>query len=349
MARHVRIGNVTIGEDQPCYFIAEAGVNHNGDPAIARRLIEAAAAAKANAVKFQKRTVGDILVRAALEKPYASPTALADTYGAHREKLELDEDTYRELYKHALDHGIAFLASGWDKAAVDFLDHLGVPAFKVASADLTNLPLLDHIARKGKPVILSTGMSSIDEVDDAVDTISAHTRDLILLHCVSAYPCDNDKCNIRGIEMLRNRYHLLVGYSGHERGVAVTVAARALGAVVIERHFTLDRAMRGPDHAASLEVQGLQRVIHYIRSVEQAMGTGEKSILPEEVPIRQRLAKSIASTVHISKGSTITGAMLTVRGPGTGLKPKHLSQIVGKVAQADIEEDTLLPQEALRW
>lgn len=343
------IGSTPVGDGLPCYLIAEAGVNHNGDPEIARALIDRAAEVKASAVKFQKRTIPEILVRSALEKPYLSSTALGPTYGEHREKLELSEAVYYKLFAAAAERGIHFLASGWDKTAVDFLDSLGVPAFKAASADVTNLPLLEHIARKSKPVILSTGMSSVEEIDEAVETVLAHNENLILLHCVSTYPSPNDSINLRVMETLRRRYNLPIGYSGHERGIAISVAARALGAVVIERHFTLDRAMRGPDHAASLEVAGLQKLVQYVRTVEQALGSAEKGIQSDEAPMRNKLAKSVASAARIPAGAVISAAMLTIKGPGDGLKPKYLRALIGKIAQQDIEADTLIPPEALHW
>lgn len=350
MSKTIYIGDRAVGEGQPCFIVAEAGVNHNGDPDLAKKLIVSAKDCGADAVKFQKRTVDDILIKEALEKPYESPTALAATYGEHRKKLELSEDVWRELRGFAKEQQITFFASAWDKKSADFLNELGIPVFKIASADLTNLPLVEHIAEKKKPVIMSTGMSTIDEIDEAVETVLAKNKDLILMHTVSDYPCAEDKVNLRMIEVLRKRYGLPVGYSGHETGIAIPVAARALGAVVIEKHFTLDRAMRGPDHAASLEPEGLRRVVKYIRvAVDPAMGDGTKTITENELKSRAKLAKSVASKIRIPKGTVITAEMLTIKGPGTGLKPKHLNEIIGKTAQIDILEDTLIPKEASDW
>ena len=350
MGRTIYIGGQPVGEGHPCFIVAEAGVNHNGDKELAKKLIESAKDCGADAVKFQKRTVEDILIKEALEKTYDSPTALAPTYGEHRKKLELSEDIWRELRDFAKEKNIIFFASAWDKKSADFLDELGVPVFKIASADLTNLPLLEHIAQKKKPMIMSTGMSTLEEVDEAVETVLLYNKDLILMHTVSDYPCTEDKVNLRMIDVLRKRYNLPVGYSGHETGIAIPVAACALGAVVVEKHFTLDRATRGPDHAASLEPEGLRRVVKYIRvAVEPAMGDGVKKITENELKSRAKLAKSIASKVLIPKGTVITANMLTVKGPGTALKPKHLKELVGKTAQSDVLEDTLIPTEALDW
>lgn len=350
MSKTIHIGARPVGDDHPCFIIAEAGVNHNGDVEIAKRLITGATECGADAVKFQKRTVEDILIRSALERPYDSPTALAATYGEHRKKLELSEDAWHDLKKFAQEKNIIFFASAWDPKSADFLETLSVPVYKVASADLTNLPLLEHIAGKGKPVIMSTGMSTLEEIDEAVETVLAHNKELILMHTVSDYPCPDNRVNLKMIPALKSRYGLPVGYSGHETGVAMSVAARTLGACVIEKHFTLDRAWRGPDHAASLEPEGLRRVVKYVRTaIEPAFGDGVKKITDEELKSRAKLAKSVAARVAIPKGTVITANMLAVKGPGTGLKPKHLKDLVGKTAQMDIFEDTLVPTEALEW
>jgi sialic acid synthase SpsE len=345
----VEIGGRLVGEGQPCFMIAEAGVNHNGEVALAHRLIDVAVRAGADAVKFQKRSVADILVRAALEAPYVKPSSLGPTYGEHRERLELSEEAYRELVDHCRKDGITFLASAWDPRSADFIDELGTPAFKIASADVTNLPLIDHIARKGKPVLLSTGMSDMEEIADAVTTVRRHHDRLVLLQCTSSYPCDNADVNLRAMETLRRAFDVPVGYSGHERGLAPTEAAVALGAGVVERHFTLDRTLPGPDHAASLEPRGLELLVRNIRNVEAALGSAEKRPVPAERAVRDRLAKSVAAARPIRAGSVISAADLTVKGPGTGISPRFLHRVIGRVAEKDVPEDTLVPLEALSW
>lgn len=345
----IRIGDRLIGEGQPCYLVAEAGVNHNGDPALARRLVEVAARAGADAVKFQKRSVRDILIRAALEAPYVKPNSLGATYGEHRERLELPEEAYRELADLCRKQNLTLLVSPWDPGSADFVDELGVPAFKIASADVTNLPLVDHVARKGKPIIMSTGMSDMDEIADAVAAVRRHHDQLVLLQCTSAYPSDNADLNLRAIETLRRAFGAPVGYSGHERGLAPTEAAVALGACVVERHFTLDRTLPGPDHAASLEPRGLELLIRNVRNIEAALGSPDKRLLPSERPVRERLAKSVAAARDIPAGTRIAAEHLTVKGPGTGISPRHLGRLVGVVARRDVEADTLLPAEALEW
>jgi sialic acid synthase SpsE len=345
----IEIAGRLVGEGQPCYIIAEAGVNHNGDPLLAKKLIDIAADAGADAVKFQKRTPSEILTAAALARPYTVPTSLGATYGEHRERLELSADDFRMLLAHAEARGITLLASAWDNTSVDFLDALGIPAYKVASADCSNLPLIDYTARKGKPMLLSTGMSDLAEVDEAVETARRHTDQIVLFQCTSTYPADNDQLNLRVILTYKARYGCVVGYSGHERGLAPTEAAVAIGASVIERHFTIDRTMIGPDHAASLEPMGLQRLVRNIRNIEKALGSPEKRIIEAERPVRDRLAKSVVARNDIPAGTTITAEMLTVKGPGTGLKPRNLQMLVGVVAESMIPGDTLVPTEALKW
>jgi N-acetylneuraminate synthase/sialic acid synthase len=345
----IRIGERLVGDGQPCFVIAEAGVNHNGDTAIARRLVSVAAAAGADAVKFQKRSVGDILVRSALDVAYTSPNALGDTYRAHRDRLELSADAYWDIAEQCRKDGITLLASAWDPRSADFVEELGVPAFKIASADLTNLPLIDHTARKRRPIILSTGMSDLDEVRDAVAAVRRHHDQLVLLQCTSAYPAEYTELNLRTMALLRQEFDCLVGYSGHERGLATTYAAVALGACVVERHFTLDRTMRGPDHAASLEPRGLELLVRDIHHVDASLGVADKRVLPSEAPVRARLAKSVAAARDIPAGRVLGRDDLTVKGPGTGISPRFLERLVGVTARQAVAADTLLPTEALQW
>jgi sialic acid synthase SpsE len=329
--------------------VAEAGVNHNGRLDLAKRLVEAAVDAGADAVKFQKRTVDDLLIAAALDRPYDSPTALGATYREHRERLELSDQAFRELTAFARQARISLFASVWDARSADFVDTLGVPAFKIASADVTNLPLLEHVARKQKPIIMSTGMSTLEEIADAVATVRGHHDRLVLLQCTSIYPCRTDELHLRAIETLRRTFHAPVGYSGHDHGLAPTAAAVALGAVLVERHLTLDRTMRGPDHAASLEPRDFRVLVRNIREIEAALGSPEKRILDGEWPSRHRLAKSVAAACAIPAGTTIRIEMLTVKGPGTGISPRFLARLVGVVSRRDIAVDTLIPPEALQW
>lgn len=347
----IRIRDRVIGGNAPCFVVAEAGINHNGDVNIALKLIDEAKKVGADSIKFQKRTVRKILTKQAFEKPYLGPNSYGQTYGEHRLRLELSESDWRRIFEHSRAAGILCFASAWDEDSVDFLEEFDVPMFKIGSPDLTNIPLLRYVASKHKPVILSTGMSTTEEIDEAVHEILEINPQLIVMHCVSAYPFDADLANLRMIEVLRMRYpDLVIGYSGHEKsGIVVSLGAVALGAKVIERHFTLDRHMKGSDHVASLEPHGLAELIEDIRKIEPALGDGMKQVYPEELPIREKLGKSVTAARPIKKGNVITHEMLTMKSPGTGLTGKYIDQLIGRVAGVDIAEDGQFPIEALEW
>jgi sialic acid synthase SpsE len=343
----IAIGDRLVGDEHPTLIIAEAGVNHQGDPVLARRLIDIAVAAGADAVKFQKRNVDRILTREGLDAPYVNDHSFGRTYGEHRRRLELSEDVYWDLKRYADSKRILFLASAWDEESADFLEKLDVAAFKIASADLTNHPLIEHVARKGRPVILSTGMATLAEVDAAVDIIRRQHDAVAVLQCTSTYPAAFCDLHLRVIPMYRERYRCVVGYSGHELGIAIPPVAVALGARIVERHFTIDRTLRGRDHAASLEPEGLRKLVRDIRHVEEAMGEPRKVLAPGEFEVRQRLAKSLVTAVAVAKGERIERAMLTTKGPGTGISPARIYEVVGRRAARDLPPDVILREEDL--
>jgi N-acetylneuraminate synthase len=283
----VRIGNRDVGDGQPCYVIAEIGINHNGDVSTAKRLISVASAAGCDAVKFQKRTIDVVYKPEELAKPRESP--FGETNGHLKRGLEFGREQYCEIDRFAKDCQMAWFASCWDESSVDFIDQFNPPCYKIASASLTDDNLLRRTRATGKPIILSTGMSTIDQIDHAVDVLGK--EDLILLHTCSTYPSQYEELNLRVIPMLRERYGVPVGYSGHETGLASSVAAAAMGACIMERHITLDRAMWGSDQAASLEPNGINRLVRDIRLVETSMGDGIKRVVPSEVPIMQKLRR----------------------------------------------------------
>ena len=347
--KKIRIDDKLIGENEPVFIIAEAGINHQGDFEIAKKLIDVAVMAGADAVKFQKRKIDRILTKEGLSKSYINENSFGPTYGEHKQALELSEGHFRKLKNYCGDKKIIFLASAWDEESADFLEELNIPIYKIASADLTNLPLLEHIAKKGKPIILSTGMSNIAEIKKAVETITKFNNDLILLQCTSTYPCKFKEINLKVIEHLTKIFNVPVGYSGHEPGIAIPVAAVAMGACVIERHFTLDRTMKGGDHAASLEPIGLQKLVRDIRHVEEALGSGNKRVLESEIPIRQKLAKSLVSKMFIPKGTIITKDMLTTKGPGTGISPSEIIKVIGRCTIKDIKEDIVINYSDIEW
>lgn len=345
--KRVKVGDRYIGEGEPVFIIAEIGLNHNGSAELARRLIDVAVNAGCDAVKFQKRSPRAMLTREFYESPYTNGGhSFGPTYGAHREALELSEDVYRQLKEYCDRRGILFFASAWDEGSADFLARLDVPLFKIGSPDLTNLPLCEHIAKMGKPIILSTGMSEMREVERAVETILRFNDQLILMHCVSIYPTPVEHVNLGCMRDLAERFGLPVGYSGHEHGIAIPVAAVAMGACAIEKHITLCRVLRGGDHKFSLEPDEVHALVRSIRAVEQALPSREKTVHPLELPARQKLAKSLTSAVRIPRGTVITREMLCCKSPGTGIPPTQIDQVVGRIALADIEEDcTIFPEQ----
>ncbi len=283
----VRIGNKWVGEGYPCYIIAEIGINHNGDIDLARRLISVAVAAGCDAVKFQKRTIDVVYTPEELAKPRENP--FGPTNGDLKRGLEFGYDDYRLLARYCREVKMPWFASCWDEGAVDFIDQFDPPCYKIASASLTDDGLLRHTRAKGKPIILSTGMSTIEEIDHAVEVLGR--EELLLLHACSAYPAHYPELNLRAIPTLRNRYQLPVGYSGHETGLPSTVASVALGACCIERHITLDRAMWGSDQAASLEPNGISKVVSYVRIVENSLGDGVKRVVEREHEVIKKLRR----------------------------------------------------------
>jgi N-acetylneuraminate synthase len=283
----VLLGDRPVGDGQPCYVLAEIGINHNGDVQIAQKLIDVAAFAGCEGVKFQKRTVDVVYTSEELAKPRESP--FGETNGDLKRALELGQAEYEQIDEYAKSKPIAWTASPWDEASVDFIDAFDPPFYKIASASLTDDALLCHIRSKGKPIVLSTGMSTLEQIDHAVEVLGK--QDLVLLHCCSSYPSQYTELNLRAIPALRERYGVPIGYSGHETGIPSSVAAATLGACIVERHVTLDRSLWGSDHAASLEPNGIMRVVRDIRLVELALGDGVKSVLPSEIPIMQKLRR----------------------------------------------------------
>jgi N-acetylneuraminate synthase len=283
----VNIAGRPVGPGQPCFVVAEIGINHNGDVDLARRLVDAAALAGADAVKFQKRTVDVVYSAEELGRPRESP--FGETNGDLKRGLEFGEDDYRQIDAHCRERGIAWFASAWDEGSVDFIEAFDPPCWKIASASLTDDELLRHHRATGRPVVLSTGMSTVEQIDHAVEVLGKD--DLVLLHTTSTYPSQIDELNLAVIATLRDRYDVPSGYSGHEVGLAPSVAAAAIGAVMVERHLTLDRASWGSDQSASVEPQGFARMVRDIRTVEAAMGDGVKAVYESERPIIEKLRR----------------------------------------------------------
>jgi N-acetylneuraminate synthase len=283
----IQIGKSTVGSGHPCYIIAEIGINHNGDVDLAKRLISIAVAAGCNAVKFQKRTIEIVYSAEELARPRESP--FGTTNGDLKYGLEFDYDDFAELDRYCNEVKIPWFASCWDEPSVDLINRFDVPCYKIASASLTDDNLLRHTRATGKPILLSTGMSTIDEIDHAVEVLGKDN--LAILHASSTYPAYYEELNLLAIRTLEDRYGVPVGYSGHESGLPSSVAAVALGACIVERHITTDRAMWGSDHAASLEPNGITKLVSYIRVTERALGDGVKRVLEREKPILKKLRR----------------------------------------------------------
>jgi len=283
----VKVGSKLLGEGQPCYVIAEIGINHNGDVDLAKRLISVAVAAGCDAVKFQKRTVDVVYTEKELATPRPNPWG--DTNGDLKRGLEFGTEEYDEIATFCASVKIPWLVSPWDEKSVDFMEKYDTPVYKIASASLTDDNLLKHVRATGKPVIASTGMSTYAEIDHAVEVLGK--KDLILMHTTSTYPAKYEQLNLRAIPSMIERYGVPVGYSGHETGIPTSVAAAVLGACCVERHITMDRAMWGSDQSASLEPNGISRLVRDIRLVEQSMGDGVKRVYEEEVPVMKKLRR----------------------------------------------------------
>lgn len=283
----IRIGNRLIGDDQPCFIIAEIGINHNGDVDLAKRLISVALAAGCDAIKFQKRTVDVVYTPEELAKPRENP--FGPTNGDLKYGLEFEQEEYEEINAFCKSVKMLWFASPWDEGSVDFLERFNIPVYKIASASLTDDRLLRHVRATGKPIILSTGMSTYAEIDHAVEVLGK--EDLVLMHATSTYPAFYPELNLRAIPTMAERYAVPIGYSGHETGIPTSVCAAVLGACCVERHITMDRSMWGSDHAASLEPNGISRLVRDIRLWEQAKGDGIKRVYEREFPIIKKLRR----------------------------------------------------------
>ena len=329
----IRIGNRLVGPGQPCLVIAEAGVNHNGSLDMARQLVDAAVYAGADIIKFQTFQADRVVSRKAAKAEYQK-TGESDGQTMYQmlKKLELSYDQFREVKRYCDEKGIIFLSKG-HKEDLDFLVELGVPALKIDSAAVIYFSLLRKAAGLGLPLIFSTGGSTLGEVETALDIIAAHGNPpTVLLHCTTAYPAPDDQINLRAMVTLANAFGVVVGYSDHSEGIEVPVAAVALGAKVIEKHFTLDRALPGPDHKASLEPQELKAMVSAIRKVEMALGDPRKRPTPLESANMKVMRRSLVAERDIASGERFTQEMLAFKRPGSGLGEEMLEVVLGRVA-----------------
>lgn len=287
MKREVKIGNKIIGEGHPCFIIAEIGINHNGDLALAKQLIDIAVMTGCDAVKFQKRTIDVVYTQEELAKERES--RFGTTNGDLKRGLEFGDNEYSKIDKYCKEKGILWFASCWDEDSVDFIDKFNPPCYKISSASLTDDNLLKYTKSKGKPILLSTGMSTMEQIEHAVEILGKDN--LVLYHCTSTYPSEISELNLKVINTLKEKFNVPVGYSGHEKGVSQSVIAAAIGAASVERHITTDRALWGSDHAASLEPAGLFRMVRDIKQIPSLMGDGIKKVYESELPIIKKLRR----------------------------------------------------------
>jgi len=343
------VGSRRIGAGEPVFVIAEAGVNHNGDLDLARRLIDVAADAGADAVKFQTFRTEALVSGAAPKARYQMETTGADeSQQAMLARLELSPAAHAALRDHARARGIVFFSTPFDEDSADLLDRLGVPLLKVPSGEVTNLPLLRHLAAKRRPLLMSTGMCTLTEVETAVATVhEAGDPPLALLHCVSAYPAPVEDTNLRAMDALRARFGCPVGLSDHSLGIAVALAAVARGAAILEKHVTLDKNLPGPDHRASLEPAELTALVRGVRAIEAALGDGVKRPMPSEIDTRAVARRSLVAARALPAGHRLSRADVAIKRPGTGIPPAELERVLGRRLTRALAADELLDWTAL--
>jgi len=337
----VDIAGHKVGSGQPCFIIAEAGINHNGDMKRAKMLIDAAVNCLADAIKFQTH-----LPECEMLSEVPTAEYVGEPLFDLLKRVELSKRDHVELKDYATDKGILFLSTPFSREAVDLLEEIGVEAYKVGSGEMTNLPLLEHIATKGKPILLSTGMSTTEEIKESVTFLRQFTESLVILHCASSYPARYEDLNLGFIKRLKKEFGLPVGISDHSVGIYSALAAVALGACVVEKHFTIDRNWPGPDQKASLTPPELAELVKGVRTIEKALGDA-KRVTPEELEIQKMARESVVSLVDIPKGAVIRENMVWVKRPGVGIPAKDLGKVIGKKARQYIKANNSITWEDL--
>jgi len=347
--REIVLAGRRVSDDSDCFVIAEIGHNHQGSVERARELFRAAKDCGVDAVKLQKRDNRTLFTRAFFDSPYDNENSFGPTYGLHREALELGPDAWRELAEYAVELELTLIAAAFDPPSAEFLEQLGVPVFKIASADIVNLPLLRQVASYGKPIVLSTGGASIEDVDRAVETILALNRQLCVLQCTSAYPVDIAELNLRVITSMRERYpDLVIGLSDHQDGISMSLVAYILGARVIEKHFTLSHTLKGTDHAFSLMPEGMRKLVRDLRRAPAALGDGVKRRYPsEEGPLR-KMGKNLVAARPLAAGHVLASDDLAIKSPAAGgLPPYELDNLVGRRLARPLEDDEAVTLDVL--
>jgi sialic acid synthase len=348
LPRTITIGKHVIGDDSPCYVIAEIGHNHQGSLEKARELFREAKLAGAHAVKLQKRDNRGLYTRAAYNKPYDNENSFGATYGEHRAFLEFGLNEYTELQAYARELGIDFFSTAFDLASADFLEQLDVPAYKIASGDLKSVPLLKHVARFGKPMIVSTGGAMIDDVQRAYDAIMPINPQLAILQCTAGYPAAFEELDLRVIATYRERFpEAVIGFSSHDNGVAMPVAAYMLGSRIVEKHFTLNRTSKGTDHAFSLEPVGLRKMVRDLERTYRAMGDGIKKLYESERAPILKMGKSLVVARDLPSGHVLRPEDVVMKSPAGGIPPYELDQVLGCTTLKPLHEDDFLSFDVL--
>jgi N-acetylneuraminate synthase/sialic acid synthase len=336
--REIGISGVRIADDSRSFVIAEIGHNHQGNVDTAKKMIKAAVDAGASAVKLQKRDNRSLFTSAYYDRPYNSENSFGDSYGEHREFLEFNYDQYKELQNYSNELGTIFFATAFDFKSADFLQNLDMPAFKIASGDLKNLPLINYLADFGKPLIISTGGGYQEDIDRVVESLESKKAQYSILQCTAGYPPAWNELNLGVITTLRNKFpSTVIGFSSHDNGIAMSVAAYALGARIIEKHFTLNRTLKGTDHAFSLEPQGLSKLVRDLDRLHVALGDGIKSQYPSESDPLQKMGKKIVAARALPKGTVLSSKDLEFKSPGDGLPPWRVQEIIGKTLARNLE------------
>lgn len=348
MPRRLAIDGHIIDDQSECFVVAEIGHNHQGDMEKARELFRQAKDCGATSVKLQKRDNKSLYTRAMYDQPYDHENSFGPTYGAHREALEFGWTEYKELQAYARELGLTFFATAFDFPSADFLAELDVAAFKIASGDVRNIPLILHVARSQKPVIVSCGGATLEDVQRVYDAIMPVNPHLAILQCTCSYPCEFSELDLGVIETLRETFpEIVVGYSGHDNGIAMAVAAYVLGARIVEKHFTLNRAMKGTDHAFSLEPVGLKKMVRDLRRVRVALGDGKKKVYPSEAPAVRKMGKKLVAARDLPAGHVLSEKDVAIKSPGDGLPPYELHRVLGRTLKQPLPADASIALESL--
>lgn len=343
-----KFGRSVVSDKGPCYVIAEIGHNHQGRLDTALKMIETAASCGVNAVKFQKRDNKTLFTKAFYNRPYDNENSFGLTYGEHREFLEFGRDEYFEIKKFAEDKEVEFIVTAFDFKSADFLEELGITSYKIASGDVTNTPLLTYIAKLGKPMFVSTGAASLEEVRIAYETVLEHNDQLCILHCTAGYPTEYEDLNLTVIQTLKKEFpEAIIGYSGHDNGILAAVIAYMLGATVVEKHFTLNHSWKGTDHKYSLEPIGLRKQVRDLRRIDISLGNGKKTFRDFEKDARIKMGKGIYTSRPIPEGTTITLEDVSFKTPDNGTPPYLINDIIGKKLKVNLDEEVPITLENL--